>query len=84
MKKAKLVERNVKPVFQHDCECCKFLGRLNGEDLYSCPLQGEFVRRFGNEPSENGSLGDFTPQGSPYSLAAEIVRRGLPPNEYRA
>lgn len=74
-KVAKLVRRNVTPVFTHDCEACKFLGRLNGEDLYVCPNDGSYVRRFGNEPSDNGSLGNWTPEGSPYALARELHAR---------
>lgn len=83
MKKAVLVSRNVKPSHAHDCAACRFLGSLDGEDLYRCANDGSFVRRFGGEDHENGSLGDLAPQGTPYALAAEILRRGLPPNAYR-
>ena len=92
MKTAKLVARNVKPVHTHDCSACRFLGRLNGKDLYVCHRATdtggrkvqEFVARFGSSDREYTSLGDWTPEGTEYSLAAEILRRGLPPNAYRA
>lgn len=82
-KVAKLISRNVTPKFTHDCDRCRFLGRLNGEDLYVCE-NGEFSARFGNHGQEYRSLGELTPPGSPYSLALQIARRGIGPNEYRA
>jgi hypothetical protein len=81
-KKAKLVRRNVKPAFEHDCPKCRFLGSLDGQDLWYCEASGDYIRRFGSEPSENGSLGCLTPPGSPYSLAHQIVVRRLPPAAY--
>lgn len=85
MKIAKLVSRTVvSPKFRHDCTSCEFLGRLNGEDLYRCQNTGDFSRRFGNSAEENGSLGVWTPEGSPYALAQALVARNLPPREYRA
>ena len=81
---AKLVDRNVSPKFEHDCECCRFVGRLDGKDLYACkrPEGMNFIVRFGDEPHQNGSLGHWTPSGTPYALAAVLVRRGGPPAEY--
>ena len=39
-----------KPLFQHDCEKCVFLGSFNGEDLYFHPLPMiTLVRRHGSE-----------------------------------
>lgn len=49
--------------------------RLDGEDLYFCPQDGSYVRRFGSEPSENGSLGSLAPAGTPYALAAQLWAR---------
>jgi len=80
-KTARLVARNAHPVFTHDCEACRFVGRLDAEDLYVCS-NGDFLRRFGSEPHENGSLGTLAPEGSPYSLILAIVTRGLPPRVY--
>ena len=80
-KTARLVRRNVKPVFQHDCDVCRFIGRLDGQDLYLCGGR-EYVRRFGNSDCENGSLGDFAPPGSPYALTKALVARGVFGNEY--
>ena len=84
MKKAILVSRSSKPAFTHDCDACRFLGRLDGADLYYCPNDGSYVRRFGNEPSEYGSLGDWAPEGSPYALAAKLATRRRPPAEWRS
>lgn len=84
VKIAKLVSRNVKPAHSHDCEQCRFLGSLNGEDLYFCPNDGSYVRRTSSEPSDCGSLGDLTPEGTAYNLARVIRERRLPPNAYRA
>jgi hypothetical protein len=91
MKVAKLVARNVRPVHSHDCSTCKFLGRLDGRDLYVCSRAAstdgtrmrEFVARFGPTDREYTSLGDWTPEGTEYSLARQILLRGLPPNAYR-
>ena len=82
-KTARLVARNVKPVFQHDCESCWFIGRLDGQDLYLCARDGSYLRRFGDRDHENGSLGTMTPEGSAYSLIRTLVLRGLIGNEYR-
>lgn len=88
-KVAKLQSRNVRPVHKHDCACCRFLGRLNGEDLYYCIRHGEYIRRFGSREPDYGSLGDFTPPGSPYALAAKLWEKvrenpNLIPNAYTA
>lgn len=84
--KAKIVSRNVAPTFTHDCDACRFLGSLDGVDLYHCPngafvMYGDLVRRFSSEPSDYGSIpaviagqchnGD----GSPYSLALVLALR---------
>ena len=82
-KTARLVRRNVRPVFQHDCESCWFVGRLDGQDLYLCAGDGSYLRRFGNEAHENGSLGTMAPSGSAYALIRTLVLRGLIGNEYR-
>lgn len=85
MKIAKLVVRNILPRFQHDCQSCRFLGNVNGRDLWVCSKGSgnEFSSRYGSDEAEYGSLGDLTPAGTDYALAAAIVKRGLPPNEYR-
>ena len=81
MKTARLVARNVTPKFQHDCDVCCFVGRLDGQDLYLCG-DGSYIRRFGNSDHENGSLGEFAPPGSPYALTKALVTRGVFGNEY--
>jgi len=82
MKTAKLVTRRIRPLYRHDCDECRFLGRLDGKDLYCCSRTGDFTARFGSGESQYGSLGTLTPGGSPYSLARQLLDRRLPPNEY--
>lgn len=81
---ARLVRRQVSPVFRHDSESCVFLGRLDGQDLYFYPPAGTLLGRFGNEPHEHRILGESSPEGSPYSLARELMRRKVYGNEYRS
>jgi len=85
-KVAKLVSRNVSPVHAHDCDYCKFVGRLNGQDLYVCRDDGQvaYSARFGSEGQEYKTLGDMAPPGSPYALAKALFERGGSPNEYRS
>ena len=90
MKKAHVVSSNpAVPHFAHDCEACKFLARLNGEDLYYCPQDDTFVRRFGDRDSENGSMqadlawGGYIP-GTPYAFASLVQARQLPALEWIA
>jgi len=43
-----------KPIYEHDCLDCTFLGRFRRHDLYYCD-QGHFptvIARFGNKPWE--------------------------------
>jgi len=72
--KAKIVTRNVAPRFTHDCDACRFLGNLDGQDLYVCK-DGSLIRRTGNEGPDYGSIpGDMPPpKGSPYSLARVLA-----------
>lgn len=47
----------IKPIFEHDCDSCKFLGVHNQHDLYFCPQSGSnptVIARF----SSNGP--DYT------------------------
>ena len=80
---AKLVSRNVAPIHAHDCGCCRFVGRLDGKDLY-IDRDGSYLARYGSEDYEYRSLGDLTPAGSPYALASVLAKRGGAPNEYTA
>ncbi len=73
---------HIAPLFAHDCDRCRFVGRLDGQDLYVCS-NGEYARRFGNEGHEYGSLGDMAPEGTPYAFIKALVQRGLPPREYK-
>lgn len=79
----------VAPALPHDCPACRFLGTLDGEDLYVCDRRVfgsadpvEYIRRFGKEDHEYGSLGDYAPPGSAYSLAKALAERKLPPRKY--
>ena len=55
------------PMFEHDCDNCKFLGlsymvhRNSPVDLYVCvhELEATIVARFGNDPSSNYSADLF-------------------------
>jgi hypothetical protein len=62
-----------------------FLGSLDGEELWVSP-NGEYLRQIGCEEAQHGSLGDWAPPGTPYSLAkvlAKRLRKGIGPNAYR-
>jgi hypothetical protein len=39
-----------KPIFEHDCEKCIFLGHYEGYDLYFCKNEPTVIARYG----ENG------------------------------
>ncbi len=49
------------PLFTHDCDNCKFLGRYDGHDLYVCPSRERPSRmwsvlaRYGNDGPEYAS-----------------------------
>ena len=94
-KMAQLVSASpIVPHFVHDCDKCQYLGRLNGEDLYYCPQDETFVRRFGDRDSDNGAMPvdvilttpAFT--GTPYSFANVLHTRrlvgGIPALEWTA
>jgi hypothetical protein len=72
---AKIVTRNVRPCYSHDCSCCRFLGRLDGQDLYFCPVEGSYLARYGSQGHQMGTLGNLTPEGTPYSLARTLSLR---------
>ena len=40
--------------FNHDCNCCTFIGQDNRErpsDVYLCPTHDEIIMRFGDDES---------------------------------
>lgn len=45
----------MKPKFQHDCDCCEFLGHFYGHDVYKCK-SGSVIARHSNELSEYSSM----------------------------
>lgn len=80
MKMATVAATHVRPVFVNNCAECKFLGRVNDQDMYYCATRGEYICRFGDAEGDYGSAYlDLAPSGTYFALAAEIVRRGLPP-----
>lgn len=83
---AKLIKRNVSPIWAHDCCRCRFVGRLeNGaeqQDLYRCPNDGALIARTGDDGGDYGSLGTMAPKGTAYALAAILARRGGAANLY--
>lgn len=44
------------PKHDHDCDCCVFLGSLNGTDHYFCPSQGELVQRLSSRDDDYRSM----------------------------
>lgn len=49
-----------KPLYEHDCENCQFLGSFNGVDLYYCPRQAidgspTVIARFSSEGPDYAS-----------------------------
>ena len=43
----------MKPIFEHDCSHCIFLGHFDNHDLYHCNHTREtFLARYGNEGHE--------------------------------
>jgi hypothetical protein len=92
---AKLVSRNVKPVHQHDCEKCRFLGTVIGEcgyrqDMYVCvqSTYTDYISRFGSDGPEYGSTTcsvlPYLPAGTIYHLVAALEKKaGYVPSSYR-
>lgn len=87
MKIARLVSREVVgPMWDHDCEDCTFLGRLDQTDLYSCPNDKSLIARYSSISSDNGAWGadwGIPPVGSRYALARIMLYKDLPPRAYR-
>jgi hypothetical protein len=47
-----------KPLYEHDCEACYFLGSFNGDDLYYCGQAGvvdTVIARHSSEGHDYGS-----------------------------
>lgn len=42
------------PKFVHDCEVCKYIGEVEGHDLYTCVTS--IVLRFGDDGPEYNSI----------------------------
>ena len=66
---------NTSPRYEHDCDYCTFLGTEEGQDLYLCGAS--LVRRFGNEPHENGAWDldcGAPPKGSLYEKAWRLSK----------
>ena len=91
VKRAQLVSRDpATPHFTHDCDKCRYLGRLNGEDLYYCETHDEYVRRFGHMGPCYGSVsadlvhGTLFFTGTPYAFAALLSTRKMPPLAWTA
>lgn len=93
---AKFVCFTSQPRFQHDCECCKFLGVLETvgtgymHDMYVCNSGGQksYVLRFDVRDSAYRSLPadviSLLPQeGDPYKLVEKLDKLGKPPALYR-
>lgn len=66
----------MKPKFTHDCEECKFIGRLDGHDCYvhESETQVTYVKRSGDEGP------DYTSRSFPRQLPKDIA--ALPDPRY--
>jgi hypothetical protein len=42
----------MKPKYQHDRDCCKFIGHYKDIDFYICLKANSILARYSNEPSE--------------------------------
>lgn len=47
-----MIEQKEKPLFQHDCACCTFLGSYKGNDLYHHESPLTLIARFGDDGEE--------------------------------
>jgi hypothetical protein len=94
MKKATLVARNVKPSHEHDCGACRFLGQLDGSDLYVCEQHIDLVARHGVDGEYRSvplglAMAFHRDDGSVYSFAQKLLdrrnadRRAFVPSAYR-
>jgi len=81
---ARLVTRNVKPVWVHDCTQCRFVGRYRDYDLYVCctvPIldrdesETTYLARFGDDPASYRSLGNYSARGTIYNLIRILASR---------
>jgi len=62
-----------KPLYQHHCEVCVFLGHYRAHDLYFCPqyeLRPTILARYGNDGPEYIS-------GIPFAEYDPIMRAAL-------
>jgi hypothetical protein len=80
MARARLVSKGATPRYEHDCDECRFLGRMDEFDLYRCesaqPLKQSHIARSGSRGPEYSSMpASFTPAGSVYALCAELYAR---------
>ena len=69
-----------KPIYEHDCDNCKFLGNYKSPesgdnqtyDLYFCPGEDTVIARYGNNGWEYASGLRFArPDGTPSLLEAK-------------
>ena len=65
------------PQFAHDCDCCTFLGRHDGADLYRCG--DSVVARFSEASADNTSTSveALRQTGAGNRWAQEAMRRAL-------
>jgi len=56
-KKFSVGEPKTKPIFQHDCGKCRFIGHFHKHDIYLCKGSGSthIVARYGNDGPEYAS-----------------------------
>ena len=63
-----------KPLYQHDCERCRFLGSYRAHDLYFCKKERpEVLARYGNDGPDYISGFEFAPRDLILARAVSIV-----------
>lgn len=68
----------MEPIFEHDCDSCKYMGTHMDHDMYFCPQGGLYptvVARFGHEPDEylSGIFENETPD-MPLGFALKLAK----------
>jgi hypothetical protein len=70
------------PRYTHDCDQCRFIGRLIQYDLWICheddPVSNSLIARYSSEPSHYASMADFD-QRTQRTIQQEIG--GLTPDQ---
>jgi hypothetical protein len=69
----------MKPLFEHDCTCCTYLGTENDHDLYHCGQSGfgqTVIARYGYGPDYTSGL-VFSKTGILRIAAEKAIEKGI-------